>query len=118
MSVENPRWYKWYPTEETDLGTQPFEGDWTKDDMIYTQTSADVYIYYYCHTDKYEFGRTVTKKVGQRTKHVWEPGVTITPVYKEVDGQQVQMPVWFKYCGVGVCCVKVPEGSVVEEVNN
>lgn len=29
MSTANPRWYKWYPTEETDLGEVPFEGDWS-----------------------------------------------------------------------------------------
>lgn len=34
MSASNPRWYKWYPTEVTDLGTMPFEGDFTTDDRI------------------------------------------------------------------------------------
>jgi len=40
MSAENPRWYKWYPTEETDLGTMPFEGDWTTDDRVIMPTST------------------------------------------------------------------------------
>ena len=34
MSASNPRYYKWYPTEETDLGTMPFEGDFTTSDRI------------------------------------------------------------------------------------
>lgn len=34
MSAANPRYYKWYPTEVTDLGSMPFEGDWTVNDRI------------------------------------------------------------------------------------
>lgn len=34
MSAENPRYYKYYPQEEMDLGTMPFEGDFTASDRI------------------------------------------------------------------------------------
>lgn len=34
MSAANPRYYKYYPQEVIDLGTMPFEGDFTVDDRI------------------------------------------------------------------------------------
>jgi len=34
MSASNPRYYKYYPQEEIDLGTMPFDGDWTVNDRI------------------------------------------------------------------------------------
>ena len=110
MSASNPRYYKWYPTEETDLGTMPFEGDFTTDDKI-TQMSLDgVMRIYTSNASGTEFGRYVQKKVGNRIKSVWEPGVTVGPITHE----GIQMPVWFCYCGDGVCTVKLPNGEQPE----
>lgn len=70
-----------------------------------------VYIY---NANTNEFGTYIKKKVGARIQTVWEAGVTVGPHYTEIDGQQVQIPIWFKYCGDGVCAVKVPNGEVEE----
>ena len=122
MSAANPRYYKWYPTEKTDLGTMPFEGDWTQDDTITTlNVVSGMQINFFYGTD-YEtgekgFGRTVSKKVGNRVRNVFVVGGLIfTPAYIEIDGQQVQVPVWFRYCGDGVCTVKLPNGEQPEPV--
>ena len=113
MSAANPRYYKWYPTEETDLGTMPFEGDWTTDDRVIMPTSTTQFIFFYNVTQK-NFGRWVTKMIAGRPRQVWEPGVVVSPQYIEVDGQQVQLPVWFSSCGDGVCTVKLPNGEQPE----
>ena len=65
-----------------------------------------------------EFGRFVTKKVGNRVKTVWEPGVTVGPVtmINPYTQEEVQAPVWFVYCGDGVCTVKLPNGEQPEPV--
>lgn len=64
-------------------------------------------------TEEYGFGRIVTKKVGHRMIQVFcVGGLIFAPAYIEIDGQQVQVPVWFSYCGDGVCTVKVPEGEI------
>lgn len=107
MSAENPRHFKWYPTEEIDLGTMPFEGDFTINDRIVKVDSDGMNIYYFYNSSTNEFGRTVTTKVNGRIKNVWTPGVTVAPV--EIGG--VNYPVWFLYCGDGVCSVKLPAGE-------
>ena len=114
MSAENPRYYKWYPTVSADLGTMPFEGDWTKDDEIIQKESNGLQTIYYYNSPTKEFGRRVTKKVGNRMQQVWEPGVKVRPVtYVDPTTQEeIPMPVWFIYCGDGVCTVKVPEGEI------
>ena len=68
MSAENPRYYKFYPQEEMDLGTMPFEGDFTIDDKIVQTTVDGFHIIYSSNASGTEFGRFVTKKVGNRTK--------------------------------------------------
>ena len=112
MSASNPRWYKWYPTEETDLGTMPFEGDFTTNDKIVQYDSAGLQTIYVSNAAGTEFGRVVKVKVGGRIKTVWKPGVTVGPVTYE----GTPMPVWFCYCGDGLCVVKLPEGETVEPV--
>lgn len=110
MSAANPRYYKYYPQEVIDLGTMPFEGDFTTDDKILQSDAAGLRIIYYYNPNTNEFGRTVTRKVGKRMQQVWEPGVTIGPVTYE----GTPMPVWFCYCGDGVCTVKLPNGEQPE----
>ena len=110
MSAENPRYFKWYPTEETDLGTMPFEGDFSVADRIIQYDSAGFMTIYIYNSNTNEFGRYVAKKVGPRIKNVWEPGVTVAPL--EVGG--VNYPVWIIYCGDGACALKVP--AELEEV--
>lgn len=112
MSAANPRYYKWYPTEETDLGTMPFEGDFTTDDRIVQNGSDGIARIYTCNAAGTEFGRYVNKKVGPRIKQVWEPGVKVGPFTYE----GTPMPVWFIYYGDGVCTVKLPNGDQPEPV--
>ena len=116
MSAENPRYYKWYPTEETDLGTMPFEGDWTVNDRIAQMDSTGILTIYRSNAAGTEFGRDVKQKVGNRVKSVWVPGVKVGPVtYVDPTTQEeIPMPVWFCYFGDGVCAVKVPNGEVEE----
>lgn len=110
MSAENPRYYKYYPQKVIDLGTMPFEGDFTTADRIVQKDSNGIAKIYVSNAAGTEFGRVVTKKVGNRMKQVWEPGVTIGPVTYE----GTPMPVWIIYCGDGVCALKVP--AEIEEV--
>lgn len=110
MSAANPRYYKYYPQEEIDLGTMPFEGDFTVNDKIVQPTVDGFQTIYYSNAAGTEFGRTVARKVGHRIQQVWEPGVTIGPVTYE----GTPMPVWFIYCGDGVCTVKLPNGDQPE----
>lgn len=110
MSAENPRHFKWYPTEETDLGTMPFEGDFTIHDRILQVDSAGLTKIYSSNAAGTEFGRYVTKKVGGRPRQVWQAGVTVAPVTYE----GTPMPVWIIYCGDGACALKVP--AELEEV--
>ena len=42
MSASNPRYYKWYPTISCDLGTMPFEGDFTTDDKIVVSDASGI----------------------------------------------------------------------------
>lgn len=118
MSAENPRFYKYYPQEVMDLGTMPFEGDFTTNDRIVQKDSSGIQIIYISNATGTEFGRMVTKKVGNRLKQVWEPGVTIGPVtmINPDTQEEVQAPVWFIYCGDGVCTVKLPNGEQPEPV--
>lgn len=115
---DTPRYYKYFPQETIDLGTMPFEGDWTPSDRI-TQPTVDgiTKIYLYgkdVDTEEYGFGTMYTRKVGNRMRQVFKVGVTIGPIYWEIDGQQVQAPVWFMYYGDGVCAVKLPNGEQPE----
>ena len=114
MSAANPRYYKWYPTVSCDLGTMPFEGDFTTDDRIVQCDASGIQIVYLSNAAGTEFGRIVKRKVGSRIQSVWEPGVTVGPViYVDPTTQEeIPMPVWFVYCGDGVCAVKVPEGEI------
>ena len=119
MSAANPRYYKWYPTEVTDLGTMPFEGDFTTDDRIVQMDSAGIQTVYYSNATGTEFGRTVaTKDARGRIRQVWTPGVTVGPVtmINPYTQEEVQAPVWFIYCGDGVCTVKLPNGEQPEPV--
>lgn len=111
-----PRYYKWYPTEVTDLGTMPFEGDFTKDDRIMQMNSDGIQIVYFSNAAGTEFGRLVSKRVNGRIRQVWEPGVTVGPVtiIDPTTQEEVQAPVWFSYCGDGVCVVKLPNGEQPE----
>lgn len=59
MSAENPRWYKWYPTEETDLGAMPFEGDFTVDDRIVAQDTSGIARFFSYNSNTNEFGQYV-----------------------------------------------------------
>lgn len=68
MSAENPRYYKWYPTEVTDLGTMPFEGDFTTNDRIVQMNVEGIQIVYFSNATGTEFGRSVAKKVGNRIR--------------------------------------------------
>lgn len=68
MSAANPRYYKWYPTVSCDLGTMPFEGDFTTNDRIVQYDSAGMQIIYVSNAAGTEFGRTVAMKVGNRMK--------------------------------------------------
>lgn len=112
---DTPRYYKWYPTVSCDLGTMPFEGDWTENDKIQTYDGNGMAVIYFYGTDAETgekcFGRTMQKKVGHRVRTVFEAGVTVYP--REISG--VTYPVWFMYYGDGVCTVKIPEGETVEE---
>lgn len=74
--------------------------------------SAGIAKIYTCNATGTEFGRIVSKKVGHRIQQVWEPGVTVGPVTYE----GTPMPVWFCYCGDGVCTVKLPNGEQPEPV--
>ena len=109
---DTPRYYKWYPTVSCDLGTMPFEGDWTVNDRIVQIDVAGMQVIYCTNASGTEFGRFVTKKVGKRLQNVWEPGVTVYPM--ELSG--VTCPVWFMYYGDGVCTVKLPAGEQLETV--
>lgn len=82
------------------------------------QDSAGMQIIYVSNATGTEFGRTVMKKVGNRMKPVWEPGVTVGPVtmINPYTQEEVQAPVWFCYCGDGVCTVKLPNGEQPEPV--
>lgn len=109
-----PRYYKWFPDKEYDLGTHPVEGDWTLNDRIITYDCTGMNVIYYPSTTG-EWGRNVTKKVGKRVMQVWEPGVTLGPVtvVNPNDPEDThEAPVWFSYCGDGVCTVKVPNGQL------
>ncbi len=116
MSAANPRYYKYYPQEVMDLGTMPFEGDFTADDRIVQYDAAGMQIIYSYSSSKNEFGRMVAKKVGKRIQQVWTPGVTIGPVtiIDPTTQEEIQAPVWFCYCGDGVCTVKLPNGEQPE----
>lgn len=118
MSVSKPRYYKWYPTVSCDLGAMPFEGDFTTDDRIIQNDEYGVAKIYVSNAAGTEFGRNVMKKVGNRMKNVWEPGVTVGPViYVDPTTQEeVQAPVWFMYYGSGVCVAKLPAGEQPEPV--
>ena len=39
---DTPRYYKWYPTISCDLGTMPFEGDFTTDDKIVVSDASGI----------------------------------------------------------------------------
>lgn len=111
MSAENPRYYKYYPQKVLDLGTMPFEGDFTTNDRIVQYDVAGMQTVYYPNASKTEWGRTVaTKDARGRIRQVWTPGVTIGPVTY----QGTPMPVWFIYFGDGVCTVKLPNGDQPE----
>ena len=110
MSAANPRYYKYYPQEVIDLGTMPFEGDWTVNDRISQMNEQGIQTIYYYNANIKQFGRIVQKKVGKRIQQVWEPGVTVRPVTYE----GTPMPVWFVYYGDGVCTVKLPNGDQPE----
>lgn len=110
MSAENPRYYKYYPQKVLDLGTMPFEGDFTTNDRIVQYDVAGLQTVYYPNATKTEWGRNVAMKVGNRMKQVWQAGVTIGPVTYE----GTPMPVWFIYHGDGVCAVKLPNGEQSE----
>jgi len=123
MSAENPRWYKWYPTEETDLGSNPIEGDFDVNDRFmvpspFTQEDGSIswlWTPYFYSSAKSEWGRNVSKKVGPRIQQVFEAGVKIpAPIYTEIGGQQVQVPVYYAYMGDGVCALKVPNAELEE----
>lgn len=116
MSAANPRYYKYYPQEVMDLGAMPFEGDFTIDDRIVKYDAAGMQIIYFYNSSKNEFGRYVAKKVGKRIQQVWTPGVTIGPVtiIDPTTQEEIQAPVWFSYCGDGVCTVKLPNGEQPE----
>ena len=64
---DTPRYYKWYPTVSCDLGTMPFEGDWTENDLIQQSNGTLMTIYKYNNTTN-EFGRFVTERVNGRTR--------------------------------------------------
>ena len=68
MSAANPRYYKYYPQEVMDLGTMPFEGDFTTNDRIVQYDAAGMQIVYMSNASGTEFGRIVTMKVGNRVK--------------------------------------------------
>ena len=110
MSAKNPRYFKWYPPEEIDLGTMPFEGDFNIADWILTLDSTGFTKTYVYNSNTNEFGRYVTKKVGGRPRQVWQAGVTVAPITYE----GTPMPVWIMYCGDGACALKVP--AELEEV--
>lgn len=122
MSAENPRFYKWCQTVSCDLGTMPFEGDWTLSDRIYYSSPLSgggwSWNYYYCNSSGTEFGRSVKQKDSRgRIRDVWQAGVKIPePHYEEIGGQQVQVPIYFCYCGDDVCVAKLPNGEEVELV--
>lgn len=117
MSAENPRYYKYIPQETIDLGTMPFEGDWSFNDQIVTVDSEQyqhVYFYGKDSTNTYGFGRKVTKIVAGRPRTEFELGVTLSATTITATGEPA--PVWFCYCGDGVCVVKLPNGEEVEPV--
>lgn len=118
MSAANPRYYKYYPQEVIDLGTMPFEGDFTTDDRIVQMDSAGLQKIYVSNASGTEFGQFVKVKVGGRIKTVWKPGVTVGPVtvIDPTTQEEFQAPVWFIYCGDGVCAVKLPNGDQPEPV--
>ena len=68
MSAANPRYYKYYPQEVMDLGTMPFEGDFTINDRIIQNDEYGVAKIYVSNAAGTEFGRTVMKKVGNRMR--------------------------------------------------
>lgn len=119
MSASNPRYYKWYPTVSCDLGTMPFEGDFTTNDRIVQMNSAGMQVIYISNASGTEFGRLVAERDARgRIRQVWHAGVTVGPVTViDPDTQEeVQAPVWFIYCGDGVCTVKLPNGEQPEPV--
>lgn len=109
---DTPRYYKWFPDKEYDLGVYPFEGDWTPNDRIQVFNTEGMALFYFPSTSG-EWGRNVTKKVNGRTRTVFEPGVTVAPVtvVNPNDPEDTHpAPVWFIYYGDGVCTVKIPNG--------
>lgn len=114
------RWYRYYPQEEIDLGTMPFEGDWTADDRIvqvdgWTGTMKS----WYYSPNNNAFGRTVSVKINGRIRQQWQSGVKIAPktITNPDDPEDVRVcPVWFGYAGDGLCVVKLPEGETIEPV--
>lgn len=119
MSAANPRYYKWYPTEETDLGSMPFEGDFTINDRIVQTDASGIQKIYDSNATGTEFGRFVQERDARgRIRQVWQAGVTVGPVtvIDPTTQEEVQAPVWFIYCGDGVCTVKLPNGEQPEPV--
>ena len=96
----------------------PFEGDFTKDDRIVQTNSQGIQVVWMSNAAGTEFGRTVHKKVGHKIITVWEPGVEVGPVtvIDPTTQEEVQAPVWFIYCGDGLCVVKLPNSETVEPV--
>ena len=109
---DTPRYYKWVPSVSVDLGTMPFEGDWTINDRI-QQSNGTTFTYWFYNQNTNEFGRNVQVKVNGRVRTQFQPGVVIYPMTLSATGEPI--PVWFSYYGDGVSTVKLPEGSVVEE---
>ena len=66
MSAANPRFYKYYPQKVLDLGTMPFEGDFTSDDKIVQYDVTGMQTIYYPNATKTEWGRVVPTKVGRK----------------------------------------------------
>lgn len=106
MSVANPRFYKFTPSEDMDLGNNPVRGDFTVDDRIMQQNSDGIFKQWICKNDLSGWGRTVLKKVNGRTKQVWEDGVQLTAGYVA----------YYQYCGDGVAVLNFPVETPVEEV--
>lgn len=57
---DSPRYYKWFPTTSCDLGTMPFEGDWTVNDRIGVVGSTNLVTFYSYNQNTNEFGKYVT----------------------------------------------------------
>lgn len=124
MSENNPKYWKFYPTEAWTWTTDDeiFDGDYTRsmnDRIILTSAVDQTQTVYTRNANTLHWGRIVIKKVGGRPKQVWEDGISIAPgTFIDGEHQGEPVPVWLSLEGYidGVVLVKLPNGEQPEPV--